>query len=358
MSEGKNEKRLTMKDFKALMEEQERRRSESTTESKMTLTEFLKKTASKEGVEAATQEVVSPQQVQSPVEMDPVLNKSPEDLRYMSGDDNHAGFSRAAIDREVLKSTLTHPLTLFPLGLGALSLLATALFSFSVLPAVALFGFGLVTWNVNFFKRKQSFAEQYIKKVQENIIAQRRVGLLSLDTKLKSNATMPIFQEDAVRGVRQLVTIQKKYNGFLEVLDSKLSKNEVTYSRYLGAAEQTNQAVINNLNTIASLYEALKTIDKNYIETRLRELSEKRLKDANDNKEVDELNKRLKLYNDHLRKIDDLLNDNERAFTAMDNASLSLGRINTTKTKGEQNLDDALAELEHMSSNADKYEAK
>ena len=74
------------------------------------------------------------------------------------------------------------------------------------------------------------------------------------------------------QAISQFQDVQEKIVNFRDVLGKKLSPQEMTFSRYMGSAEQVYLSVLDNLDKMATILESISTIDVSYIEDRLQAL--------------------------------------------------------------------------------------
>ena len=78
-------------------------------------------------------------------------------------------FSEGAVNKAILKETITHPTALYPLAIGALGAFGCVLFGPLAPLLIAAIGgaaVGTSAWVVNFFLRGDKLTDEYIGKLR------------------------------------------------------------------------------------------------------------------------------------------------------------------------------------------------
>jgi hypothetical protein len=156
---------------------------------------------------------------------------------------------------------------------------------------------------------------------------------------------------DDVRPVYQLRALREKRNNLVEVLNSRLDSGELTYARYLTTAQQVYLSALDNLREVAIALRTISTIDRDYIESRLSELTNSSAESAV--KETTSLEGRLALLTSQETKVSNMLAQNEAAMTAMDTTATALADAPIGRTPADAEA--AMAELEDLAARAMKY---
>jgi hypothetical protein len=165
-------------------------------------------------------------------------------------------FSKKAVTRAVLKTTLEHPLGLYLSGVGLLGWLALGVLGPSTPAVLAAIGgttIGLGSWIVNFFFRGDWLAQQYIENVHRQMEEYKQKIILNLVNDLEQWKRLPGAEDYVTQGIDQFHDIQEKIENFRDVLGKKLNSGEMTFSRYLGSAEQVYLSVLDNLEKIGTI---------------------------------------------------------------------------------------------------------
>lgn len=124
------------------------------------------------------------------------------------------------------------------------------------------------------------------------------------------------------RPARQLQAIGEKRDNLIDILDERLEAGELTYSRYQSTAQQVYLAVVGNLREVAIARKSVRTIDLDYIDSRLGEL---RTEDGADARaEIASLEDRRALATTQDARATYLLAQNESAMTLLDRTSAAL----------------------------------
>ncbi len=153
----------------------------------------------------------------------------------------------------------------------------------------------------------------------------------------------------------QFHDIQKKIENFREVLGKKLNSEEMTFSRYIGSAEQVYLSVLDNLEKISTILESISTIDVSYIDERLQALKKLKSPAEADGEERKTLLERQKLRDDRLQEVNELLTENEQAMTELEKATVSL--VSITKSRASVDMETARKQLEELALRAHQYAA-
>ncbi len=270
-------------------------------------------------------------------------------------------FSESAVRSAVRKTTIQHPLTLYPIAVGALgavalglSLLDPTLITFSLVSG--FFGIGIGSWVVNYGIRKDAFAGDYLKSMREKLDRYRESTLANLQAELEECRSVQGGDGYAGQAVEQFRELKEKFDALCDVLGKRFNETELTYGRYRGTAEQLCLASIDNLRDVATLLESAKAIDNDdYIARRLAELSKLKILGGADIEEKNTLEERARLRVATLEKVNSLLTLNEEAMTTMDKTTTALADVKTKQGDAVVNMETSLKELEELANRTGKY---
>ena len=260
------------------------------------------------------------------------------------------------ISKKVYSRGVTHPLTLYPLAIGAGMSVTGFLFNMPMLYVGAAAGFftGAVCGvSMIFFmhdkigkkyiaelNRRQKNYEQYIKRMLKKELAE----CLEIDG----------AETYATQGREHFDMIGEKLSNVQEILDLKIEESELTYDRFMGAADQVVLSVLDNLKDVVTTLKSAGSIDVGYIHDKLANLEH--LPDGND-KEMQEgaLLKRLALRNSQFEKVTALLTKNEVAMTEMENISAAVSEWQTDDSFAEVDFESAISRLQELAEQAHVY---
>lgn len=265
-------------------------------------------------------------------------------------------FSKQAVTKAVLSTTLQHPISLYLSGVGLLGWLALGVLGASPVAVAAAIGgttIGLGSWIVNFFFRGDKLAQQYIENVQQQMEEYRQRVVQNLAKDLEQWKRLPGAEDYVSQSVSQFQNIQEKIENFRGVLGKKFNAGEITFGRYLGSAEQVYLSVLDNLEKISIVLESISTIDVSYIEDRLQAVKKLKALAAADEEEKKTLLERRKLRDDKLQEVNVLLTENEQAITEIEKATVSL--VSITKSRARVDMETARKQLEELASRAHQY---
>ncbi len=202
----------------------------------------------------------------------------------------------------------------------------------------------LVLWPA-LLVRSRSFALRYYGLPEA---AGALAGLPELESELR--------RLDSTQGVSQLQLLGQKRDNFITVLGRRMDAGELTFARYLDTAEQVYGAAIDNLHEVAVTLASLSSIDREYIDTRVRALRSARAGPAELRaRELETLRQRRSLHEQQLVKVAELFAQNEAAMTALDNTAAALVRARTRRGHATLDAEAAMAELEELASRAGRY---
>ena len=260
-------------------------------------------------------------------------------------------FSEKAISRAVLRQTSQHPAVLYPAGVGVVGGLAVLALGPSLLGLGALAAGGALAlggWAVNQWLRRDHFASRYVKALRERLADEHTEVLQALESGLTEIASKP--------GLLQLRRVQEKFEAFGNVLRSKLKPGELTYSRYLGIAEQVYFAVLDNLDRIVNVSRGIAAIDLNYTGERLAELEALQRPAEAESRELESLRQRVALAKQQRGQIKDWLAANELAMTQLDHTAMTLAGTDTMRGLARLDLETAMTELQRLAAATALYE--
>jgi uncharacterized coiled-coil protein SlyX len=214
---------------------------------------------------------------------------------------------------------------------------------------------GLGTIGYNFLFRRDDYARNYIRSLNDRLEAHREDVLRKLQKDFRQLRELEGFTEFAEQGGSQFKKVEKKFSNLKELLDSKMEQGEITYARYSGTAEQVYLSVLDNLHAISSLLKGVETIDVKYIRSRLEAIAEQESLGQADSDEIETLNARLALRDDQLHQVNQLLTRNEVAMTQIDNTTAAIAQMKTSRGEASTDLDSAMQELEVLAKRAGAY---
>lgn len=266
-------------------------------------------------------------------------------------------FSHQSINKAVIKTGLTHWLTIYPLAIGIPLGIAGLLFS---APVVSAAGFGTLFVSlgsaiVNIFFRNDKIAGSYIDKLNTKLKAYEETILESLENDLQRLTTINGAESLANQGAEQFKKIRLKYQNVSDLLEQKFDSGEMAYSRFVGSVEQVYLSALDNLKQVASTLISASSIDLSYIKKRMNELSTRPSKSEADKKENDALQKRLSLWEEQVKRVDELLSMNEEAMTRMEEASSAISALNTGSKFASTDLESAMEQLQELAKRAPVY---
>ncbi|MBI4425255.1 MAG: hypothetical protein HY554_16110 [Elusimicrobia bacterium] len=272
-----------------------------------------------------------------------------------------ADFSRDATKKAVLKATLEHPVTLYSAGVGILGALAMGLFGATALPVAATvggLGVGMGSWLVNYLLRGGTLADRHVKRLYEELERRRREVSANLEKSLQKLAreSKGELHDYAEQGAGQFSMAHGRFQTLQETLRAKLNPGELTYGRYLGAAEQVYLSVLDNLSVMASMLQSVAAIDPKYNAARLKAVRALPRPQPADLEEAKTLEERDRLLKEKLQQVNVMLTQNEVAITEMDKLGASLAELRVLQGGAPVDLDGAIRDMEELARQAHRYQ--
>lgn len=285
------------------------------------------------------------------------MNKS-EETEERSAPPRTDEYLPAAIQKAVVQTGLKHPATVYPIALGVSSAVVGLLFNMPVLLGSAVFlGLTGPLWAIaQIFFRHDRVGSQYLESLHRKQKQYERFLIQKIESGLKGCAQTEPLKPYASTGVAQLKSIQVKLANVKELLEMKLRSNEITYGRFLGAAEQVALSVLDNLNAVVSLLKSAGSIEPEYINHRLAEIAAKPSPCKEDEDQRQSLTARLDLWNTQLHQVDQLLAANEAAMTEMERISAAVAQWQTGRRFADQDFESAIKQLHALAAQAHEYD--
>ncbi len=274
------------------------------------------------------------------------LQKYNENERLPSLND----FSSHSVQKAVRSESLLHPLSLYTSSVGLLSGLGWYLFEMPLLAAGMgiLLCVGAGTTIINMFFRKDIIARNYLDTLSARFAREREILLQSLTSDLKQCMQVKGAEQYAEQAQQQYMFIEEKYCTFRTMLDKKLNQGELTYARFLGAAEQVYLGGLDTLRRIVILLQSVSTIDPDYIAERIAELRQRERIEPADKREFQTLKKRSTLLQQQLKQVNRLLTDNEESMTIMSQTIATVAQMQTGGGLASMDLETAMENLQEL----------
>jgi hypothetical protein len=264
----------------------------------------------------------------------------------------------AAIQKAVVQSGMKHPVTLYPVALGVSAGIVGTLFNLPLLLGAGV-GLGLVgpLWAVTqIFFRHEALGSQYLSELHRKQIQYEDYLVGRIETGLKECARTDELRGKANTGIAQLKSIRVKLSNVQELLGMKLNTNEVTYGRFLGAAEQVSLSVLDNLSIVVGLLKSATSIDPGYIHSRLKEINAKEDLTKEEADQHNSLQERLDLWNSQMQRVGQLMARNEEAMTEMERISAAVAQWQSGRRFADSEFESAIIQLHALAQQAHEYE--
>ena len=250
--------------------------------------------------------------------------------------------SQSALQKAVFKTATGSILFQYPLWAIGGFLGVGFLFGFSfwlILACILLAGVSSFSWVIQMFFHDEKIKLKYIQRIKEKTqeeIERKNEQLV--------DDLYGVKLEDAAI---QLQQFQNNFKNFIYILDQKFSPQELAYNRYYTIVQQIVLGGMNNLQTIFLRKKNLIYSNPKEVQKTLKKLQEIENPSKSQQTRIDELQKRLTIYEEETAEIDELLAQNDKALTAIDNVSRSIASINTDGNLSV-NMENAMQDLVAM----------
>ena len=262
--------------------------------------------------------------------------------------------SPQAIRKQVISKSIQVPIVLYSGVIAVVGTVYSVLFDGSVLS----WGISLAAGTVCFAKifwgyqvKYQHHALEIVDHYHRSLLVKREQALADLQQALNE-----IKQADALKQLEQL---SRKFAAFQHVLDSKLNKDELAYSRYLTMAEAVFVGALDNLRSVVVSAKALSGIDYAHINQQIQSLKAEQVMSAKSSplieQQMDALQKRVEIYQQSQQHISTVLTENEQAMTELDRVTTQLSLISSQQG---MELETAMEELRLLAQRAQKYSTR
>ncbi|MDX1431650.1 MAG: hypothetical protein R3286_04300 [Gammaproteobacteria bacterium] len=162
-------------------------------------------------------------------------------------------------------------------------------------------------------------------------------------------------QVHSEQGLEQLRLLGEKMESLRAVLERRLDRGELTFGRYLATAEQVYLSAVDNLHDIAVALTSVRTIDPDYIESRMKDLERLSRPGDDARRELETLEQRRTLRDQQLRRVSELFAQNEQAMTALANTAAALADVRIARGRASIDAEAAMAELEELARRTGSY---
>ncbi len=266
-------------------------------------------------------------------------------------------FSNRAIQRAILHRCLNHPLTLFPTALGLLGGAWLWLIEPTLSALIATIGsaaLGIGTMIFQYFFLWERHANAYLDGLTRQMRAYRHWSQNEIKRVLEELESLGGVNTFASRGSRQYDAINEKFDLFKEMLAKKLDTSEITYMRYLGAAEQLYLNTLDGLRDLVNFIKGIAAIGSDYQADMKRLQAVARLSDL-EKKQLEALLQRDQLRQHQEMKAAELLTLNEQALTKIDMIIAAFAETRIGRRQSDVDIETAMKEVEQLAAQVKEY---
>lgn len=252
-----------------------------------------------------------------------------------------------AMRREIISQATQVPAVLYPTVAAVLGAFSGALFGMPTIAMLTAGAGGVVALGALAYQlaaKRDDHARAYVLAAERRMEAKRAAILTELRDEL-----LALKMKTAIE---QLEQFERKFRAFRDVLEDRFKPSELTFARYLGVAEQVYLSGLDNVRDAVISRKSIETIDEKSLRSRLRAL------DAADGVaaiERDALQTRLQVFETSVNEVAELLVQNERALTLLDQVTHRLASTKTERGMADSDLESAMAELQRMGARLSEY---
>ena len=260
----------------------------------------------------------------------------------MNANEVTKALSQSALQKAVLKAATGSVFFQYPFW-AIVGLLGVGfLFGFSfwiVMACILLVGVSSTFWVTQMFFQNEKIKLKYIQQIKEK--TQEEID------KKNEQLVEDLYGVKMEDGAIQLHQFQDNFKNFVYILDQKFSPSELAYNRYYTIVQQIVLGGMNNLQTIFLRKKNLIYANPKEVQDTLKKLQKIADPSKSQQTRIDELQKRLDIYQEESDEIDVLLAENDKALTAIGNVSRSIASINTDGNLSV-NMENAMQDLVSM----------
>ena len=159
----------------------------------------------------------------------------------------------------------------------------------------------------------------------------------------------------AEKALAQFEQNEDRIRKFREVLRAKFEPSELTFGRYLSAADQLYTAIFENLRDVAVMLSNLDSLSVREARKELGVLERFATLSDDERRTADGLRERLAIAERTEAEIRSRLAYNDAALTELDRVNLALSSIKTSKSSSNIDLEATMDELRELAERAKKY---
>ncbi len=169
---------------------------------------------------------------------------------------------------------------------------------------LVLLGLGLFSYNIT--KGVESFKKKFIENYNYQMNKENRERTQTLLNSLTS--------EEAKK---QLMSIQKKKDAFVDKLKKEISENTYSYQRVLSGFEALYSACMDNLKIIVDYENSQRALQVYQLKSAKSDIERKTHKTENELAKLESINKELVRYDRYKERIEEVLRRNTEAISGM-----------------------------------------
>ncbi len=237
------------------------------------------------------------------------------------------------MNRAILKKTVTHPMTTYPVALGVLALIWSVVIKVSepsVIATLVGFGVGAASWVVNFFIRGEALTAEYVASLKALLKKRQEIDIRQL--------VIDCHYSEFPEGAKEADELIAAYRQLHDYLVGLQKKGNPSAERYLFLAEDAFQQGVAILQIALGTHRALKGTDIDRLEREVttwkRQLSRSASREALQQR-IDANQTTIDQFREHQAEVETALAKSNELENALKQTYLNLTTLSAVGGTGQ-----------------------
>lgn len=164
-----------------------------------------------------------------------------------------------------------------------------------------------------------------------------------------------LFKENADLTITQLERTKEKFERFINILNEKFDKEEISYSKFFATVEQVYKVLMENMEKIEKKFQGIGGSDYEYLVKRLESIEHLTTHTQAQIEEMSAIRYKKGMVKKELKTISEIIAVNEEVISSLDRILIETANLTTTSSSLDVSSDFARKELEELIKNARMY---
>lgn len=164
-----------------------------------------------------------------------------------------------------------------------------------------------------------------------------------------------LFKENADLTITQLERTKEKFERFINILNEKFDKEEISYSKFFATVEQVYKVLMENMEKIEKKFQGIGGSDYEYLVKRLESIEHLTTHTQAQIEEMSAIRYKKGMVKKELKTISEIISANEEVISSLDRILIETANLTTTSSSLDVSSDFARKELEELIKNARMY---